>query len=84
VRVEDVTVTSANPDGSSDYGELEVDSCLRVDDQIFDGLPEPDEAGWSYRDLGNVYSFIQGPLNYGYSNFKLEPRDADDLELVSP
>jgi cytosine/adenosine deaminase-related metal-dependent hydrolase len=84
VRVESVTVTSSNPDGSSDYGELEVEGCLRVDDQIFDGLAEPDETGWSYRDLGQVYTFIQGPLHYGYSNFKLEPRRAEDLELSAP
>ena len=82
VRVEGVTVTSSNPDGSSDYGELEVDSCLRVDDQLFDGLPEPDETGWSYRDLHQSYSFIQGVLTYAYSNFKVEPRGADDLELA--
>ncbi len=79
MRVEGVTVTSANPDGSSDYGELEVEGCLRVDDQLFEGLTEPDETGASYRDLGRSYSFIQGVLGFGYSNFKLEPRDVDDL-----
>jgi len=82
MKVESVTVTSANPDGSSDYGELEVDSCLRVDDKIFGGLSEVDDIGWSYRDLHQTYSFIQGALNYGYSNFKLLPRDAGDLELA--
>jgi len=82
MKVESVTVTSANPDGSSDYGELEVDSCLRVDDKLFAGLSEVDETGWSYRDLHQTYSFIQGALNYGYSNFKLLPRDAGDLELA--
>ena len=81
VRVENVTVTSSNPDDTSDYGAMEVDGCLRVDDQIFEDLPTVDDTGWSYRDMHQTYSFIQGPLHYGYSNYKLEPRDEDDLEL---
>ena len=82
MRVENVTVTSSNPDGSSDYGELEVESCLRVDDAIFAGLAEPDETGWSYRDMGNEYTSITGPLTYGYSNFKLLPRSEEDVVLA--
>ncbi len=84
VRVEDVTVTDSNPDGSSDYGEMEVEGCLRVDDQLFADFDEPDESGWSYRDPGNLFDFIQGPLHYGYSNFKILPRSEDDLELTAP
>jgi cytosine/adenosine deaminase-related metal-dependent hydrolase len=83
MRVEGVTVTSSNPDGSDDFGELEVDSCLRVDDQLFADLAEPDETGWSYRDLGQGYASITGVLTYAYSNFKLEPRDAEDLVLAA-
>ncbi len=83
MRVEGVTVTSSNPDGSSDYGEMEVESCLRVDDKLFEEFPEPDETGWSYRDMHQTYSFIVGPLSYGYSNFKLLPRGAEDLELAA-
>ncbi len=81
LRVESVTVTSSNPDGDSDYGEMEVESCLRVDDQMFEELPDVDGTGWSYRDMHQTYTSIEGVLHYGYSNYKLEPRDADDLVL---
>jgi len=71
VRVEDVSVTDENPDASAgdDYGEMEVDSCLRIDDGILDGYD---------RTLGTTYSFIQGPLHYAFSNSKVRPRTSDD------
>ena len=69
VRVEGVSVTSENPDGADDFGEMEVDGCLRVDDDM--------HADYD-RTLGASYGFIQGPLHYAFSNHKLRPRSADD------
>ena len=73
VRVESVAVTNSNPDGGSDFGEMEVGGCLRVDDRYY--------AGYA-RTLGFVYTAIQGPLFYNFSNFKVLPRRADDALLA--
>ena len=65
--------TSANPDaGAGDFGEMEVDGCLRVDDGYY--------AGFS-RVVGTRYIGIQGPLFYSFSNTKLRPRRASDLSV---
>jgi predicted extracellular nuclease len=70
VKVEDVTVT----DPDLGYGEWNVDdgsgNC-RVDDL---GLP----YGFSVSQ-GDTYSSITGVLFYSYSNYKIEPRNTDDL-----
>ena len=72
VRVTEVTVTSANPDAPSDYGEFEVNGCLRIDDQLSDVLiPQPPE--------GATYSALSGVLTYTYGNTKLVPRGAEDV-----
>ncbi len=76
VRVEDVTVTDGNPDGpGSDFGEFSVADCggpgLRVDDQMFAVMPDPE--------VGDEFSAIQGPLDYSFSNTKIQPRDTDDI-----
>ena len=71
VRVEDVSVTNANPDDPNDYDEFEVDTCLRIDDYVYADL---DQSA-----LGTDYASITGVLMYGFSNSKLAPRDAADL-----
>jgi len=71
VRVEDVIVTSENPDITDDYGEMEVDGCLRIDDAIDNTYD---------RTIDTAYSFIQGPLHYAFSNSKIRPRTPDDWE----
>jgi len=70
IRIEDVTVTSANPDGMDDFGEYEVDG-LRVDDEMY--LTEPDPV------LGDDFTAIVGPLSFSFDNSKLRPRDAADV-----
>ena len=75
VEVEDLVVSSSNPDGSSDYGEFEVDGCLRVDDGDYDFGDQPAE--------GTEYDSITGVLSYGFSNSKLQPRAAEDLLLAN-
>ncbi len=76
VRTEDVTVTNINPDDPSDYGEWEIDNAtspIRVDDVYY--LYEPT--------LSEFLDYVQGPLNYGYSNFKILPRDNNDISSVA-
>ena len=56
------------------YGEWEVDDgsgALRVDDM---------GVSWSPA-VGDTYN-LTGILNYSYSNYKLEPRDSNDIELL--
>ncbi len=73
VRVENVTVT--DPDLGN--GEWYVD----------DGSGEvmvDDLGNFSYMpQLNDSLMHVQGPLNYGYNNFKIEPRDDGDIGFVS-
>ncbi|RME20414.1 MAG: hypothetical protein D6798_20550, partial [Deltaproteobacteria bacterium] len=71
VVVSDVTVTDSNPDDPSDYGEFEVDGCLRVDDSLYDYGEQPA--------VGTTYSSLTGVLTWTYGNRKLLPRDAGDM-----
>ena len=72
VRVSAVSVTDSNPDAPDDYGEFEVDGCLRVDDQLSEVLiPQPA--------VGTGYSALSGVLTYTYGHTKLEPRGAEDV-----
>lgn len=77
LRVNDVKVTDSNaddsPDGSDapDYNEFVVGGCLRIDDALYAYTDQPP--------VDTAYSSIVGVLGYGYSNFKLQPRDAGDL-----
>jgi len=69
VRVEDVTVV--NPDLG--FGEFSIDDgsgAVRVDDK----------GSFGYTPVANdALEFVQGPLNYTFNNFKIEPRDDDDI-----
>ncbi|MBN1337136.1 MAG: hypothetical protein JXB39_14345, partial [Deltaproteobacteria bacterium] len=75
VQVEEVVVTDENPDAPDDFGELEVAGCLRVDDLLWPGM---ESTG---RTLGTVYATLAGVLGYSYSNAKILPRDAADVEI---
>jgi predicted extracellular nuclease len=74
VRVEDVTVINDD----LGYGEwLVKDSSgeVRVDDM----------GSYTYSPAnGNFLDFVQGPLNYSFDDFKIEPRDDDDLGIAPP
>jgi uncharacterized repeat protein (TIGR01451 family) len=72
VEVQDVTVSNENPDAPADYDEWEVDDGsgpVRVDDMAYDYEPT----------LGEAFDLVRGMLNYSFSNFKIEPRDANDI-----
>jgi hypothetical protein len=73
VRVENVTVTDANPDAPMEFGEFAVTGNLRIDDVFFA------IADWTKPAMGASYTSITGVLIYDFSNFKLEPRDQADL-----
>ena len=72
ITVGPVTVVDSNPDDPSDYGEFAVDGNLRVGDQLWADLPE-------HPAVGTNYTSITGVLTYTFGNYKLLPRDADDL-----
>ncbi len=69
VRVENATVTNEN----LGHGEWLMDDGsdpVRVDDM----------GSYSYTPKNNdLMDFVQGPLYYSYGNFKIEPRDDNDL-----
>ena len=82
IQVQQVTVTSENPD-ATDYGEFVVEDCLRVDDLFMNtscegatAAPEPP--------LDQAIESITGLMHYAYDNFKLEPRDAGDFGGWTP
>jgi predicted extracellular nuclease len=70
VRVENANVTSE----ANQYGEWEVDDgtgAVLVDDM----------GDYSYVPAdGDLVLFVQGPLNDAYGDFKIEPRDDDDID----
>jgi predicted extracellular nuclease len=74
IRVENVTVT----DDDLGYGEWLVDDGsggARVDDM----------GDYAYSPTnGDLLDFVQGPLFYGYGDFKIEPRDDDDIAVYVP
>ena len=71
VQVQNVEVTSENPDAPGDFGEFEVDACLRIDDLI---MVEHDPA------LGTIFTSVTGLLHFAFSNTKLEPRGGSDFD----
>jgi hypothetical protein len=73
VRVLDVETTHTQPDCPHDYGEFEVTGGLRIDDI---------GPHWDAR-LGDVFSSITGPLHYGFGNYKIEPRDENDIKATA-
>lgn len=71
VRVENAVVTNED----LDHGEWYLDDGsgnARVDDM----------GGYDYVPLeGQWLSYVQGPVNFSYNNFMIEPRDNDDIQV---
>lgn len=74
VRVQDVVVTSSNPDAPADFEEWEV-SGLRVDDLLYKIPTRPS--------VGEAFMSITGIMHFSFNNTKLLPRDENDI-LVGP
>jgi hypothetical protein len=75
VQLQNVSVSNENPDAPDEYREFEVGGCLRVDDRLCEDCWDTPPAE------GSVYSALTGIQTYSYSNHKLLPRLAGDLEL---
>ena len=73
IRVEGLSVTDENPDSPDDYGAFVVNDCLWVDDVLSD---EHDD----HPSVGTSYSAITGPLDWRFSQNRIQPRSAADLE----
>ncbi len=66
IAIGSATATS----GINSYGEIELDNGLKLDNLLFDYSGE----------AGATWTNVIGPLAYNYSEWKLNPRDAADLE----
>ncbi|ALO15853.1 Phospholipase D precursor [Salinivirga cyanobacteriivorans] len=69
IRVEDATCT--NPDLG--YGEWELNDGS--------GAVAVDDMGYPYTPTQGLNYNVQGPLNYSYSAFKIEPRNENDVQV---
>ena len=72
VRVETVTVT-AEPNGFGEWEVSDGSGDMTVDDEYYDYDPT----------LNDTLDFVQGPLYYAYGDFKILPRDINDIGLES-
>lgn len=86
IRFDDVFVTSNNADDPSTFGEWRFNATetpeegLRVNDISYE---VPFEFGTDSVVVGDPLGYIQGILMYSFSNFKLEPRDLNDIDGFS-
>ncbi len=84
LRFESVTITSANADAPSNFGEFSVsttppDNSVRVDDAS-PGIP------FGYNDTltdGETISSIQGVWTHTFGNYKLIPEDLSDIGTIT-
>jgi predicted extracellular nuclease len=72
VRVENVACTVA----VNMYGEFQVDDSLVVDDYFLVAANQPSIEP----NVGDEFMRIDGLLTYNFEEFKLAPRDADDVD----
>ena len=80
VRVENVTVTNANPDAvqGSDFQEFEVDGLLRVGNDYELSYMNPST---DVRKEGDVFDYIVGVVKFDADQFHLMPRKNGDMLL---
>ena len=80
LSIANVTITDQNPDGMDDFDEFEVESSLRIAHTLFDGVVD---SGLNNEcPVGSQFNAIIGLLSYTFSNSKLSPRDAADIDFV--
>lgn len=80
VRVEDVAVTSANPDAPMNFDEFAVTGGLRVDDYILDNGTNNMMPAYP---VGTRFRSITGVLYFSFGNMKIVPRSAADIVPAS-
>lgn len=81
VRVEDVSIVNANPDGpDNDYGQIAILEGLWVDDFIF---PDFENGELFAREVGVRFSSLTGIAHHSFEHRKILPRDAQDV-VVAP
>lgn len=73
LEVGGVQVTVMNADAPNDYDEFVVTGSLRIDDLLYDALDNTYPVGTSF-------SSLVGIGTYSFSNYKLLPRDAADVQ----
>ena len=79
VRVNNVTVTNANPDAPSDYDEIAVTGGLRVDDLVMDAGGTGGAFDNASYTVGAAFASLTGVMHFSFSNTKLAPRSAADI-----
>jgi hypothetical protein len=79
LEVDNVSITNLNPDAPSDFDEFAVTANLRVDDQVHDNVKN--KGLDNICAVGSMFTKLVGPLNYSFSNTKLEPRTDADIGI---
>ena len=91
VRADDLSIVNANPDDETgqpcsrgaddctDYGQIEVNDGLYIDDELF---PEFRSGRYFLRQVGTEFTSVTGIAHLSFSKRKLLPRGADDLVVV--
>ena len=73
VRITAPMITDANPDAPLDFNEFEVEGCLRIDDLLC-------PTCWADQPpVGTPFVEIVGPLDYRFSDNKVQPAAPADL-----
>lgn len=57
----------------NDFGEWEIDDALLATDTFFE------EADWPQPAVDDTFTSLTGVIEFSFENFKIAPRDADDL-----
>ena len=91
VRASDLSIVNANPDDEggqpcargaedcTDYGQIEVNDGLYIDDELF---PELRSGRYFLRQVGTEFTSVTGIAHLSFAKRKLLPRGADDLVVV--
>lgn len=80
VKIGAVAVTAVNADDPKDYDEFVVTGGLRIDDQCTDAIQNMGLNNACA--IGSNFTSITGVLGYTFDNFKLTPRNKNDVVFV--
>jgi len=91
VQTNEVSIVNANPDNERgepcaqgqddcvDYGQIELNDGLYIDDELFSGLRT---GRYFLRQVGTEFTSVVGIAHLSFSKRKLLPRGAGDLDVV--